>query len=88
MTDDMLVALSRNNGVAMVNFNCGFISDDYNKRSKQWSADHPDEIIVRRRARFSKRRAFPFSTVEAVNARERTVVLRLDPGALERSPAA
>jgi membrane dipeptidase len=30
--------------VAMVNFNCGFISDDYNKRSKQWSADHPDEM--------------------------------------------
>lgn len=44
MTDDMLIALARNNGVAMVNFNCGFISDDYNKRSKQWSADHPDEM--------------------------------------------
>jgi hypothetical protein len=52
-------------------------------------ADHPDEIIVRRRARFSKRRrALPFSAVEAVRARERTVVLRLDSGALERSPAA
>ena len=44
MTDDMLVALSRNDGVAMVNFNCGFISDDYNKRSKQFIADHPDEM--------------------------------------------
>jgi membrane dipeptidase len=44
MTDDMLVALSRNNGVAMVNFNCGFISDDYNKRAKQFIADHPDDM--------------------------------------------
>jgi membrane dipeptidase len=44
MTDDMLVALSRNNGVAMVNFNCGFISDDYNKRSKQFIVDHPDDM--------------------------------------------
>src|SRR6185369_2781054 len=32
------------NGVAMVNFNCGFISDDYNKRAKQFIADHPDDI--------------------------------------------
>jgi len=44
MTDDMLVALSRNNGVAMVNFNCGFISDDYNRRSKQFAQDHPDAV--------------------------------------------
>lgn len=44
MTDDMLVALSRNDGVAMVNFNCGFISDDYNKRSKQFVEDHPDAM--------------------------------------------
>jgi membrane dipeptidase len=44
MTDDMLVALSRNNGVAMVNFNCGFISDDYNKRARQFAQDHPDAI--------------------------------------------
>jgi membrane dipeptidase len=44
MTDDMLVALSRNNGVVMVNFNCGFISDDYNKRSMQFAQDHPDAV--------------------------------------------
>ena len=44
MDDDMLVALSRNNGVAMVNFNCGFISNDYNKRSKQFIVDHPDDM--------------------------------------------
>ena len=51
-------------------------------------ADHPDEIIVRR-ARFTRRRrALPFSAVEAVNARERTVVLRLDSSALERAPSA
>jgi len=44
MTDDMLIALSRNNGVAMVNFNCGFISDDYNKANKKYMQDHPDEL--------------------------------------------
>lgn len=44
MTDDMLVALGRNNGVVMVNFNCGFISDDYNAQTKKWAEDHPDEM--------------------------------------------
>jgi hypothetical protein len=52
-------------------------------------ADHPDEIIVRRHALFTRRRrALPFSAVETVRARERTVVLRLDSSALERSPSA
>jgi membrane dipeptidase len=44
MTDDMLVALSRNNGVVMVNFNCGFISNEYNKQMEQFAEDHPDEM--------------------------------------------
>lgn len=44
MTDDMLVALSRNNGVVMVNFNCGFISDKYNRQSEQFQKDHPEEM--------------------------------------------
>jgi membrane dipeptidase len=44
MTDDMLVALARNGGVAQVNFNCGFLSDDYNKRSKKFEEDHPKEM--------------------------------------------
>ncbi len=49
-------------------------------------ADHPDEIVVRRRAVFSKRRrALPFSAVETVRVRERTIVLRLDQSALGRS---
>jgi hypothetical protein len=49
-------------------------------------ADHPDEIVVRRRAVFPKRRrALPFSAVEAVRVRERTIVLRLDQSALECS---
>jgi hypothetical protein len=52
-------------------------------------ADHPDEIVVRRRGLLLKRRrAFPFSDVETVRPRERTVVLRLDRVTLERSPAA
>jgi membrane dipeptidase len=44
MTDDMLIALARNGGVAQVNFNCGFVSDDYNKAAKKFEADHPQEV--------------------------------------------
>ncbi len=36
MTDDMLVALARNGGVAQVNFNCGFISDEFNEPPKAY----------------------------------------------------
>ena len=51
-------------------------------------ADHPDEIVVvRRRGLLPKRRrVLPFGVVEAVRAREQTVVLRLERSALERSP--
>jgi len=51
-------------------------------------ADHPDEIIVRRRVLFPKRRRASLQRRRAVRARERTVVLRLDSSALERSPSA
>ena len=52
-------------------------------------ADHPDEIVVRRRGLLLKRRrAFPFGRVETVRQRERTVVLRLDLVTLERSQSA
>jgi membrane dipeptidase len=44
MTDDMLIALARNGGVAQVNFNCGFISDEYNANSKAFEAAHPAEL--------------------------------------------
>ena len=44
MTDDMLVALARNGGVAQVNFNCGFISDDYNAKVKAFEDAHPAEL--------------------------------------------
>lgn len=44
MTDDMLIALARNGGVAQVNFNCGFISNDYNAQTKKFMDDHPDEM--------------------------------------------
>jgi membrane dipeptidase len=43
MTDDMLVALARNGGVAQVNFNCGFISDEYNAGSRAFEQAHPAE---------------------------------------------
>lgn len=51
-------------------------------------ADHPDQVVVRRRGLFPKRRALPFDAVEAVRPRERTIVLRLGGAALDRSPPA
>jgi hypothetical protein len=52
-------------------------------------ADRPDEIVIRRRGLPPRRRrVLPFSAVEAVKPRERTVVLRLDDSTLERSPSA
>jgi len=44
MTDDMLVALARNGGVAQVNFNCGFISQKYADREKQLGAEHDPDM--------------------------------------------
>ncbi|MDR3764374.1 MAG: dipeptidase [Acidobacteriota bacterium] len=44
MTDDMLVALARNGGVAQVNFYCGFISDEYNARAKAYETEHADAV--------------------------------------------
>ena len=41
MTDDMLVALARNGGVAQVNFYCGFISQKWRDQSKRL-ADEKD----------------------------------------------
>jgi hypothetical protein len=55
----------------------------------QQHADHPDEIVVRRRGLLLKRhRAVPFSRVETVRPAEKTVVLRLEPLPLAREPAA
>ena len=51
MTDDMLIELARNGGVAQVNFNCGFLSDDYNQRAKKFEADHPAELQKYRQLR-------------------------------------
>jgi membrane dipeptidase len=43
MTDDMLVALAHNGGVAQVNFFCAFISQKYLDRGKELEAQHdPD----------------------------------------------
>ena len=43
MTDDMLIALARNGGVAQVNFYCAFISQKYVDREKQLKDQHdPD----------------------------------------------
>ena len=39
MTDDMLVALARNGGVAQVNFYCGFISQQWADQAKKLAAD-------------------------------------------------
>jgi membrane dipeptidase len=43
MTDDMLVALARNGGVAQANFYCAFVSQQYVDRAKQLKEQHdPD----------------------------------------------
>ena len=47
MTDDMLIALARNGGVAQVNFYCGFISQKYVDRENELKAQHdPDYARV------------------------------------------
>jgi membrane dipeptidase len=44
MTDEMLQQLARyNGGVVQVNFNCGFISNDYEKANKAYLESHPAE---------------------------------------------
>jgi membrane dipeptidase len=43
MTDDMLVALARNGGVAQVNFNCGFISNDFLAAERAYNEQHADD---------------------------------------------
>jgi membrane dipeptidase len=44
MTDEMLQQLARyNGGVVQVNFNCGFISNDYERASKVYLDAHPVE---------------------------------------------
>ena len=51
MTDDMLRALSRNGGVAMVNFYCGFLSQDYNEAEKKLNAeDHSIDDLKKQAA--------------------------------------
>jgi hypothetical protein len=48
-------------------------------------ADHPDEIVIRRRNVFrGRRRSIPFSAVDAVDPRQRTVMLAIDSTRLER----
>ena len=51
MTDDMLRALARNGGVAMVNFNCGFLSNEYNAAEKKlMETDHSVEDLKKQMA--------------------------------------
>ncbi len=46
VTDDMLRALAKNDGVCMVNYNCGFLSDDYEKASQAWNT----KVLLREKA--------------------------------------
>ncbi len=49
-------------------------------------ADHPDEIVVRRRnVLLRRRRAIAFDSVQAVDPKQRTVTLRIDNDAVDRS---
>jgi len=70
MTDDMLVALARNGGVAMVNFNCGFISGDYNARAKKFADDHPKEMQQYRELRRKYTNKDPGVTYQDLQALE------------------
>jgi membrane dipeptidase len=48
MTDNMLIELARNGGVAQVNFFCAFISQKYLDRGKELEAQHdPDYVKLR-----------------------------------------
>jgi hypothetical protein len=48
-------------------------------------AEDPDEIVVRRRNLVrGRRRSIPFSAVDAVDPRQRTVMLAIDSTRLER----
>jgi sporulation protein YlmC with PRC-barrel domain len=48
-------------------------------------ADHPDEIVVRRRnVLVRRRRAIPFDSIQAVDPTQRTVTLRIDSTAVDR----
>ncbi|MGE0143498.1 MAG: dipeptidase [Planctomycetota bacterium] len=38
VTDEMLTALAKNGGVIQINFNCGFLSDDYQKQRDRWNS--------------------------------------------------
>ena len=53
VTDDMLLAIKANRGVVMVNFNCGFLSEEYDKLG-QVARDTAGAWKLRR-ARDSKR---------------------------------
>ncbi len=45
MSDEMLQQLARyNGGVVQVNFNCGFISNEYNTQAKAFADAHPEEF--------------------------------------------
>ncbi|ABF41580.1 Membrane dipeptidase [Candidatus Koribacter versatilis Ellin345] len=50
MTDDMLRALNRNGGVAMVNFNCGFISNEYAAAEKKLEAEDHSIADLKKKA--------------------------------------
>lgn len=49
MTDDMLRALARNNGVAQVNFNCDFLSEARWQKSRRFQADRAVELAEARK---------------------------------------
>jgi membrane dipeptidase len=46
VTDDMLRALRKNGGVIMINFNCGFLDDEFGKRRSAYDA----QVALRERA--------------------------------------
>jgi membrane dipeptidase len=76
MTDDMLVALARNGGVAHVNFNCGFVSDEYNAKSKAFEEAHPTELKRTQELRFAPQTPESRAELEKLMAMKETAVPR------------
>jgi membrane dipeptidase len=64
MTDDMLRALARNGGVAMVNFNAGFVDEDYRRA---WEAQKPErDKAIEAASEKNKAAGKPFTFEEEV----------------------
>jgi hypothetical protein len=78
--------LSAANGYRVVASDGALIGRLHHLRYQQF-VDHPDEIVVRRRGLLPRWRALGFSTVEAIQQREKTVVVAIDRPEADQPPS-